>query len=184
MQKLTNLNQSIRSEIEHLKMYECKTYSLLKEANVLSRDNKLKSRAFVRYLIDYNSINIFRIWNSEKDDVNNYRDVIFDESELYDIYNKNDPIVTPEKKSQIDLQRETTKISIDQIIELNSEDDEWLKISIRNRLILEKKRSMKTSNKQAIDQQLIDDLIQLLIDFKVSERLSHSKRLLFLIQLF
>jgi hypothetical protein len=95
IQKL--INQSIRFEIKHLKMYECKTYSLLKSANVSSRDSKLKSRAFVDYLVDYNSINIFRIWNSEKEDVNDYRDVIFDESELYDIYNKDDSLLTLEK---------------------------------------------------------------------------------------
>jgi hypothetical protein len=121
MQKL--INQSIRSELDHLKMYECKTYSLLKDADVLSRDSKLKSRAFVDYLIDYNSTNIFRVWNSEKEDVNEYRDVIFDESELYDIYNKGDSLTTLEKK-QIELQKESVKISINQLIDLNSENDE------------------------------------------------------------
>jgi hypothetical protein len=139
MQKLINQNQSIRPEIEHLKMYECKTYSLLKKADVSSRDSKLKSRAFVDYLIDYNSTNIFRVWNPEKDDVNDYRDVIFDESELYDIYNKNDSIVTLEKEKRI------VKISINQTIALNSENDEWLEISIRNRLMLKNKRVVELS---------------------------------------
>jgi hypothetical protein len=166
MQKLINENQSIRLEINHLKMYECKTYSLLKCADVSSKNSKLKSRVFVSYLIDYNSINIFRVWNSEKDDVNDYRDVIFDESELYDIYNKDDSIVTFEKKSQIKLknERRTVKISINQTIELNSENDEWLEITIRNRLILENKRFVKL---KSFDQQSIDDLISLLIEFKV-----------------
>ncbi len=62
MQKL--INQSIRPEIEHLKMYECKAYSLLKEANVSPRDSKVKPRAFVDYLVDYNSTNIFRVKNN------------------------------------------------------------------------------------------------------------------------
>ncbi len=97
-----NQNQSIRLELNHLKMYDCKPYFLLKGAEISSRDSKLKSRAFVNYLVDYNSINIFRIWNSEKEDVNEYKDVIFDESELYDIYNKSDSLVTLEKK-QIEL---------------------------------------------------------------------------------
>jgi hypothetical protein len=171
MQKLINQdqNQSIRPEIEHLKMYECKAYLLIKEANASSRDSKLKSRVFVDYLIDYNSINIFEVWNPEKDDVNDYRDVIFDESELYDTYNKNDSIVTLEKEKNI------VKISIDQAIELNSENDEWLQITIRDRLILENKRSERSksssqqANRQAENQQSVDDLIQLLIDFKVSE---------------
>ncbi len=90
LNKLINSNQSIRHEIEHLKVYECKTYLLLKEIDVSTRKNKLNSRAFVDYLIDYNSTNIFWVWNLEKDDVSDYRNVIFDESELYSSYNQND----------------------------------------------------------------------------------------------
>jgi hypothetical protein len=30
----------------------------------------MKSRAFIEYLIKYDFINIFRVWNSKKDDVN------------------------------------------------------------------------------------------------------------------
>jgi hypothetical protein len=152
IQKLINQNQSIRSEIEHLKMYKCKTYLLLKDADVSSRDSKLKSRAFVSYLIDYNSTNIFRVWNSEKEDVSEYRDVIFDESELYDIYNKDDSLITLEKKSQIELQNETMlqnertmKISINQLIDLNSENDEELETSIRDWLMLKNKRVVELS---------------------------------------
>ncbi len=133
-----NQNQSIRFELNHFKMYECKTYSLLKRADVSSRDSKLKSRAFVSYLVDYNSINIFRIWNSEKEDVNDYRDVIFDESELYDIYKKSDQLAESQKEK-------TMKISINQLIDLNSENDKWLEISIRDRLMLKNKRVVELS---------------------------------------
>jgi hypothetical protein len=145
-----NKNQSIRFELDHLNMYECKTYSLLKDVDVSSRDSKLKSRAFVDYLVDYNSTNVFRVWNLEKENVNEYRDVIFDESKLYDIYNKDDSLVTLEKtfekKSQIELQNERTmKISINQLIDLNSENDEWLEISIKNRLMLKNKRVVELS---------------------------------------
>jgi hypothetical protein len=49
----------------------------------------MKARAFVDYLIDYDSINIFRILNLEKDDVNDYRNAIFDENAYYDSYDKN-----------------------------------------------------------------------------------------------
>jgi hypothetical protein len=155
IQKLINQNQSIRVELKHLKMYECKTYFLLKGVDASSRDSKLKSRAFVGYLVGYNSINIFRVWNSEKEDVNEYRDVIFDESELYDIYNKDDLLVTLEKK-QIELQNErTVKISINQLlIDLNSENDEWLETSIRDRLVLKNKRvvELSTSSSKELSQ--------------------------------
>ncbi len=53
MQKLTN--QPIRPEIEHLKVYGCKAYPLLKGADAPPRGSKLKPRAFVGYLVGYNS---------------------------------------------------------------------------------------------------------------------------------
>jgi hypothetical protein len=46
----------------------------------------MKSRAFIKYLIKYDFINIFRVWNSEKNDVNDYRDVIFNETKFFDTY--------------------------------------------------------------------------------------------------
>ncbi len=84
MQKL--LNESIWNEIAHLKMFDCKTFSLLKKADALKKNEKMKSRAFIEYLIKYNFINIFRVWNSKKDDVNDYRDVIFNETKFFDTY--------------------------------------------------------------------------------------------------
>jgi hypothetical protein len=41
MQKL--LKESIRNEIAHLKVFECKAFSLLKETNVLKKNEKVKS---------------------------------------------------------------------------------------------------------------------------------------------
>jgi hypothetical protein len=88
MQKL--LKESIRNEIVHFKMFDCKAFSLLKKANALKKSEKMKSRAFIEYLIKYDFINIFRVWNSKKDDVNDYRDVIFNESKFFDTYEKVD----------------------------------------------------------------------------------------------
>ncbi len=84
MQKL--LKESIRNEIAHFKVFDCKTFSLLKEADAFKKSEKMKSRAFIEYLIKYDFINIFRVWNSKKDDVNNYHDVIFNETKFYDTY--------------------------------------------------------------------------------------------------
>jgi hypothetical protein len=67
MQRL--FKKSIRWELNHLKTFDCKAYVLLKESDASSPSEKIKVRAFVEYLIDYDSINIFRIWNLEKDDV-------------------------------------------------------------------------------------------------------------------
>jgi hypothetical protein len=47
MQKL--LKESIRNEIAHLKMFDCKTFSLLKETNALKKSEKMKSKTFIEY---------------------------------------------------------------------------------------------------------------------------------------
>jgi hypothetical protein len=148
IQKLINQNKSVRPELDHLKVYGCKAYPLLKGADVPPRGSKLKPRAFVGYLVGYNSTNIFRVWNSEKGDVSGYRDVIFDEGELYDTYNKGDPLVmlekTHEKEPEIELQNgRMVEIPTNQLIDLDSEDDEWLETSIRDRLVLEGKRAVE-----------------------------------------
>jgi hypothetical protein len=59
MQKLQK--ESIENEIAHLKVFDCKTFSLLKEANALKKNERMKSRAFIEYLIKYDFINIFRV---------------------------------------------------------------------------------------------------------------------------
>jgi hypothetical protein len=40
MQKL--LKESIKNEIVHLKVFDCKTFSLLKEINALKKSEKMK----------------------------------------------------------------------------------------------------------------------------------------------
>jgi hypothetical protein len=96
MRKL--LKESIRNEIVHLKMFDCKTFSLLKKADALKKNEKMKSRVFIEYLIKYDFINIFRVWNSKKDDVNDYRDVIFNETKFFDMYEAVD-LLKKEKKT-------------------------------------------------------------------------------------
>jgi hypothetical protein len=80
------LNESVKWKLFNLKMFDSKTYVLLKEFETSARSKKLKARAFVRYLIKYDSTNIFRVWNSKKWNVNEYRDIIFDEESFFDIY--------------------------------------------------------------------------------------------------
>jgi hypothetical protein len=123
MQKL--LKESIRNQIAHLKMFDCKTFSLLKETNALKRNEKMKSRAFIEYLIKYDFINIFRVWNSKKDDVNDYRDVIFNESKFFDTYEKVDLFKEEERKFYV-----TYRAIFMQIFE-NSDQKQYDRISIR-----------------------------------------------------
>jgi hypothetical protein len=59
MRKL--LKKLIRNEIAHFKMFDCETFSLLKKADAFKRNEKMKFRAFIEYLIKYDFINIFRV---------------------------------------------------------------------------------------------------------------------------
>lgn len=52
----------------------------------------MKPRAFVGYFLGYDSSNIYRIWDPEKETVSGYRDVIFDEHQYYDLYDQADLI--------------------------------------------------------------------------------------------
>ncbi len=114
MQKL--LKESIRNEIVHLKVFDCKAFSLLKKADAFKRNEKMKSRTFIKYLIEYDFINIFRVWNSKKDDVSDYRDVIFNETKFFDTYEKVDLLKEEEKKFYV-----TYRAIFMQIFENNDE---------------------------------------------------------------
>jgi hypothetical protein len=127
MQKL--LKKSIRNEIAHLKMFDCKTFSFLKETNAFKKNEKMKSRAFIEYLIKYDFINIFRVWNSEKDDVSDYRDVIFNETKFFDTYKTVDLFKEEERKFYVTYRA----ISL-QIFE-NNDEKQYDKISIRKHVL-------------------------------------------------
>ena len=70
MQRFTG--QVIRWEISHLRVFGCKAFPLLKGVDKPPRSQKMKPRAFVGYLIGYDSTNIIRVWNPEKGDVSGY----------------------------------------------------------------------------------------------------------------
>ncbi len=123
MQKL--LKESIGNEITHLKVFDCKAFSLLKEADALKKSDKMKSRAFIEYLIKYDFINIFRVWNSKRDDVNDYRDVIFNETKFFDTYEKVDLFKKEERKFYV-----TYRAIFMQIFE-DSDEKQYDRISIR-----------------------------------------------------
>ncbi len=90
-------------------------------------------------------INIFRVWNLEEGDVNEYRDVIFDENTYYDIYEKDKRhlIKKSERKNFVQFRIYSIK-SVVNVEWLNS-NQEWLKTFIRDRLVLknQKERSIE-----------------------------------------
>ncbi len=120
----------------------------------------MKARAFVDYLIDYDSINIFRVWNLEKDDVNDYRNVIFDENAYYDNYEKNKRhLIKKSERNLMQFRIYSIKSAIN--VELLNRDEKWLKTSIRDRLMLKnrtmKERSIKIAEEMKKSVQMNDD---------------------------
>jgi hypothetical protein len=127
MQKL--LKKFIRNEIAHLKMFDCKKFSLLKETDALKKIEKMKSRTFIECLIKNDFINIFRIWNSKKNDVSDYRDVIFNETKFFDTYKAVDFFKKEERKFYVTYRA----ISL-QIFE-NNDEKQYNRISIRKHVL-------------------------------------------------
>ncbi|KAL9572097.1 hypothetical protein ACKAV7_003814 [Fusarium commune] len=71
--------------IGHIKTIGCKAFSLTSEAQ--RKEKRLQSRtspkAWIGYLVGYNSSNIFRVWNPVTNKVYVTRDVIFNEEEFF-----------------------------------------------------------------------------------------------------
>jgi hypothetical protein len=67
--------------LAHLYVYGCRAYPLNKG---IPRRQKLDPRAYIGYLMGYDSSNIYRIWISSKKKVIRIRDVTFNEQLFYD----------------------------------------------------------------------------------------------------
>jgi hypothetical protein len=115
----------------------------------------MKSRAFIEYLIKYDFINIFRVWNSEKDDVNDYRDVIFNEIIFFDTYKAVDFFKIEERKFYVTYRA----ISL-QIFE-NNDEKQYDRILIR-------KHVLNNSRKIVISKSMMKKKISSSIEFQLS----------------
>jgi hypothetical protein len=98
----------------------------------------MKSRAFIEYLIEYDFINIFRVWNSKRNDVSDFRDVIFNETKFFDTYEKADLLKEEERKLYV-----TYRAILMQIFE-DSDEKQYDRISIR-KLVLNSSRKTVVS---------------------------------------
>jgi hypothetical protein len=69
----------------HLKVYGCKAFALTME--YLKKEKRLhrfNPKAWLGYLVGYDSTNVYRIWNPIKNTVIRSRDVIFNEDQVFD----------------------------------------------------------------------------------------------------
>jgi transposase InsO family protein len=76
--------KSKQPQLAHLKAYGCRVYAMTPEAQEKkNRLWKLDSRAYIGYLVGYDSTNIFRIWIPYQGKVISTRDVLFDENTFF-----------------------------------------------------------------------------------------------------
>ncbi len=106
-----------------------KRFQIFEKADAFKNNEKIKSRTFIEYLIKNDFINIFRVWNLEKDDASDYRDVIFNETKFFDTYKTVDFLKKEERKSYVTYR----EISL-QIVE-NSDEKQYDKISIQKHVL-------------------------------------------------
>jgi hypothetical protein len=144
----------------------------------------MKSEAFIEYLIEYDFINIFRVWNSKKDDVNDYRDVIFNETKFFDTYETVDLFKEEERKLYV-----TYRAISFQIFENNDEkqyDRIWIQKHVLNssRKNVVSKSMMKKEISSSIESQLstFDDTssfestsISIFVAIEISKSLSRKE---------
>lgn len=114
-----------KPKLSHLHPYGCRAYPL---KNLIPRKEKLVPRAFIGYLIGYDSTNIFRIWIPSRMRVVRTRDVTFDHSRFYDPTDLdlgNLLTVTVEEVIEV-LELPETSTFVGVVIEENDEEDEAL----------------------------------------------------------
>ncbi len=71
-----------KPKLSHLQSYECRAYAL---KHNIPRKDKLKPRAHIDHLVEYDFINVFRIWILSRMRIIRIRDVIFDKANFYDL---------------------------------------------------------------------------------------------------
>lgn len=68
----------------HLRVYGCKAYAMTREAQLgTQKKQRLNPKAWIGFLVGYQSTNIYRIWNPHTGRTISTRDVIFNEDKLF-----------------------------------------------------------------------------------------------------
>ena len=98
-----------KPQLAHLKVYGCKAFAMTTDA--LRKSNRLHTRlnpkAWIGYLVGYDSTNIYRIWNPAVNKVFRTRDVVFNEDIIYD-GKKQDPEIGLDELERIITSLEST----------------------------------------------------------------------------
>ena len=73
-----------RPQQAHLKVYGCKAFALTREYyKKKDRLQRFNPKAWIGYLIGYDSTNVYKIWNPIRNEIFRTRDVVFNEKECF-----------------------------------------------------------------------------------------------------
>lgn len=71
--------------VSYIVIYGCLAYVYIYSLLALGRTNKLSKRTKIRYLVSYDSINIYRVQDLSKDRVLRVKDVLFNKTTFYNL---------------------------------------------------------------------------------------------------
>jgi hypothetical protein len=113
-----------KSNLSHLQSYECKAYFL---KNIISRKDRLKSKAFIDYFVKYNFTNIFRIWIFNRMQIIRIKDVLFDKTLFYDLAKLDSKhLLIINVKNTLKILKVSDNIFFEMIIEKDDEIDQMI----------------------------------------------------------
>jgi hypothetical protein len=142
----------------------------------------MKSRAFIEYLIEYDFINIFRVWNSKKNDVSDYRDVIFNETKFFDTYEKVDLFKEDERKLYVTYhaismqifedsdEKQYDRISIRKFVLNNFRENVVSKSMMKKKISSLKKSQLFTFDDTSSSESELDLTINIFVTIEISRR--------------
>jgi hypothetical protein len=82
---LAGIDENRQPQLAHLRAYGCRAYAMTENAQLKKqRLRKLDPRAYIGYLVGYDSTNVFRVWIPHQGKVISTRDVLFDEDTFFD----------------------------------------------------------------------------------------------------
>ncbi len=145
------------SNLAHLQLYKYRAYL---SKNIILRKNRLKSRAFIDYLVRYDFINMFRIWIFSRMRIIRIKNVLFDKTLFYDFAElDSEHLLIINVKETLEVIKISNNIFFKMIIEKDDEIDQTI-----NHL---KDESIESRFEESVDQtNLIEKTSFLHIDIK------------------
>jgi hypothetical protein len=149
-----------KSNLSHLQSYDCRVYFL---KNIISKKDRLKSKAFIDYLVKYDFTNIFRIWISSRMRIVRIKNVLFDKTLFYDLAKLDSKhLLIINVKDTLEILKISDNTFFEMIIEKDDETDQMID-HLKNESI---ESRLKTADQLADQTNLIEKAFFLHTDMK------------------